>query len=86
MPTPNPGTNAPLFKDVSVVSSTDVWAIGTVGGLTPAPFSEHWNGNSWKIVPIQDPTASNNTVAFTGGEGVQRHQRLRGGLVPGLAG
>jgi hypothetical protein len=31
------------------VSSTDVWAAGTIGGL--APLLEHWDGIAWAVIP-----------------------------------
>lgn len=49
------------------MSSRDVWATGTFGlPQQQAPFTQHWNGSKWSIIPIKDPTAANNNVVFTG--------------------
>ncbi len=59
VPTPNPpGSSAQALHGVAAVSASNVWAVGTylnsVG--VSAPFAEHWNGKTWKIVPM--PNAS----------------------------
>ncbi|MDQ6837030.1 MAG: hypothetical protein M3137_01470 [Actinomycetota bacterium] len=60
---PTPQFSISQFTAVNAVSSTDVWAIGTSGNV---PFTEHWNGKAWSVVPLKDPTAINNNVLFTG--------------------
>jgi hypothetical protein len=50
--TPSPGDNAVLL-DVSAVSATDAWAVGTrqdVLGAEGAPLILHWGGSTWTIV------------------------------------
>ena len=51
---------------VAVVSSTDVWAVGSSGpaGQTATTLTEHWNGTAWSIV--KSPDASN--AAALGGD------------------
>jgi hypothetical protein len=47
-----------VLSDVAVVSSTDVWAVGTYyAGIKRQyqPLAEHWNGTAWSIVPAADP-------------------------------
>jgi hypothetical protein len=46
------------LSDVSAVSSTDVWAVGTYFAASKGryqPLAEHWDGTSWSIVPTPDP-------------------------------
>jgi hypothetical protein len=44
----SPTVESGILYGVSAVSSTDVWAAGTVGGL--APLIEHWEGATWTLV------------------------------------
>ena len=41
-----------IFRDalfsISVVSATDITAVGTRGGFS---LAEHWDGHSWKVIP-----------------------------------
>jgi hypothetical protein len=50
--TPSPGDDAVLL-DVTAVSGTDAWAVGThqdVAGAVGAPMILHWGGSAWTIV------------------------------------
>jgi len=46
------------MDDVEAVSSSDVWAVGIVvpssNPLQQHPLSEHWDGNRWTIVSVQE--------------------------------
>ena len=42
--------------DIAVVSATDIWAVGAVGGSTPAALTMHFNSLQWTRVPA--PTAA----------------------------
>jgi len=58
---PVPGGYGGGFFDISCVSGTDCWAVGTAltgngGGGPHGTLIENWNGTSWSIVPSPDPT------------------------------
>jgi hypothetical protein len=51
VPTPS-GASTVSLNGVAVISPTDVWAVGDWGrGQTRSTLIEHWDGNSWTIVP-----------------------------------
>src|SRR5579863_1157819 len=54
---PNPGTGA--LNGVSVLSSTDIWAVGSNGRT----LTEHWNGTQWSIVKSPNPGKYGNGLA-----------------------
>jgi hypothetical protein len=41
------------LSSVTIVSATNVWAVGTVNGKLT--FAAHWNGSVWTKVPSPDP-------------------------------
>ena len=52
--TPSPGDYTNALSALTVVSSTDIWAVGsyTDGRLgLDRTLSEHWDGERWKVVP-----------------------------------
>src|SRR6266704_1243370 len=55
--TPNAGTECSLLAGVTALSPTDVWAAGQTGESDGAllTFAEHFNGQSWSVVPSLDP-------------------------------
>jgi hypothetical protein len=59
VPTPHPaGSPAPdtYLEDVAMISTTNAFAVGSDFNATgPHPLSEHWNGTTWKVVPIPTP-------------------------------
>jgi hypothetical protein len=60
------GTNPPQLNAVTAVAANDIWAVGEVQSLT-GPYGlstliEHWNGNSWSIVPSPTPTGTLPTL------------------------
>ncbi len=62
VPSPNP-PSSPESKllGVAVVSSTDIWAVGTyIVGLRSQTLTEHWNGSSWSIVSSPNAQANEN--------------------------
>ncbi len=68
-------TNA-SFEAVTEISSTDVWAVGSMdGGPTQLsiPLSEHWDGTAWRLIttPAQQLAASNSGM-FEGVAGASR--------------
>ena len=54
MPTP-PSSSGVHLSGTAVVSSTDIWAVGSWADFGPGdglvPLIEHWNGLAWSIVP-----------------------------------
>src|SRR4029077_9904816 len=64
VPTPTSFSAEPyshnILQSVATRSASDVWAVGTYAALS-APFQtliEHWNGDSWKIIPSPNKNAS----------------------------
>ena len=57
---PNPPFDSFSLNDVGAVSSTDVWAVGTLYSsnvVTGQALIEHWNGSYWSIVTALVPNA-----------------------------
>jgi hypothetical protein len=53
------GAEETYLVDAAVVSSTDIWAVGSWAGAGPRGYRtlvEHWNGTAWKIVRSPNPT------------------------------
>jgi hypothetical protein len=72
--------HAPGLNDVTAISKTNAWAVGTTGsGSAQRPQFMHWNGRSWAVYSIHnitkfDPgsvkaTAPNNVWAFGDNDG-----------------
>jgi hypothetical protein len=67
---PNPALNQPgaVLRSVSVVSPSDIWAVGQQGNPDQVTYSgdtpliEHWNGTSWTVVTA--PAASTPSFLF----------------------
>lgn len=57
---PNPGSLENSLLDLAVISANDIWAVGYYdNGNDPArTLIQHWNGQSWTIVP--SPNRGNN--------------------------
>ncbi len=58
------GWNHYLYA-VTVVSAADVWATGYYNifyGEAGASLIEHWNGNTWSIIPSPNPGTSTNSL------------------------
>ena len=56
--TPQPPEQSnPALDDVSAVSTTDVWAVGSKYNDRAAQLTitEHWDGSAWSIVPSPNP-------------------------------
>jgi hypothetical protein len=52
-PTPGPAADFPGLDSVSADSPSDAWAIGTyLPGQRETSFTLHWDGTSWKQVPL----------------------------------
>ena len=67
----SPNTSSPInfLNAVTVVSTSDVWAVGTHedsingGGAVFHSLIEHWDGTQWSIVASPDPGNGGNTLA-----------------------
>lgn len=61
----NPQPNFNILNDVSALSATDAWAVGTTGrGSGARPLIEHWDGMTWSVVPA--PTTSTSFLGLNG--------------------
>src|SRR5436190_721024 len=61
VPSPNVGTDANQFWDVSAVSANDVWAVGDQGNHLAGnvfALAEHWDGTQWSVVAVSDPAGA----------------------------
>ena len=51
-----------MLNGVTVVSSSDAWAVGYVSGTSSQTLVEHWNGATWDIVSSSNPGTSENIL------------------------
>ncbi len=61
VPTSSAGINGGYFDGVSAVSSNDVWAVGERNTNVANGYRtliEHFNGNSWLVVPSPNPPSN----------------------------
>jgi hypothetical protein len=67
VPSPNPlAEQDSVFFDVTCVSASDCWAVGIYREPAPAigpqrTMIQHWDGNSWTIVPSQNGLGTLNS-------------------------
>jgi hypothetical protein len=62
VPSPDTGHPHNYFNGVAAIAPNDVWAVGGYGNLTThaQPLIQHWDGQSWTIVPTPTlPTTFN---------------------------
>jgi hypothetical protein len=65
VPSPNLSTEDNWLSGVSVVSSTDAWAVGYYYAGDPFPIKTlilHWDGGSWRVVASPSPGAAWNVL------------------------
>lgn len=67
VPTPDRETGAPvndMLQDVSGVSSSDVWTVGTsrASGTPSQTLIEHWDGHTWRITTSANPGVYGNDL------------------------
>lgn len=68
VPTPNPSPGLNHLFAVAVVSSNDVWAVGSTAGKNTGDttIAEHWNGSTWSAVPTPNgPGGGSDLFAVT---------------------
>jgi hypothetical protein len=53
------GAQQVYLDAVTAIATNDVWAVGSYSSAleAQAPFAEHWDGTTWKVVPVPE-TAS----------------------------
>jgi len=59
------GANNNELVDVSAVSANDIWAVGDTSHINfvyDQTLAEHWDGNSWTIVPTSNPGPYHNDL------------------------
>jgi hypothetical protein len=65
---PSPNADDSAFNELSgvaAISSNDIWAVGNSISLDPSQDNtliEHWDGDTWSVVPSPNPGASDNTL------------------------
>ncbi len=60
---PNPGASDNELDGVVMISSSDVWAVGSyVGNGTYQTLTEHWDGRRWSVVKSPDIGSSANEL------------------------
>lgn len=67
IPSPNEGAFSDVLAGVSVISFSDVWAVGWTD--YQRALIEHWNGSAWSVVPsppIRFPSALGSVSAWSG--------------------
>ncbi len=66
VPSPSQPSSFNHLYGISVVSASDVWAVGYYGGQTGTlqqTLVEHWDGASWSIVPSPNQGPSDNYLS-----------------------
>ena len=61
------GAQQVYLNAITAVAPNDIWAVGSYSSATVAnaPFSEHWDGTTWKVVPVPE----NGTFLFGAASG-----------------
>jgi hypothetical protein len=60
---PNPDPEFNLLADVAASSPTDVWAVGSQGGIPRRTLVERWDGTAWSVIPSPNvPTATTSLL------------------------
>lgn len=65
VPTPNPSTVANVLQDVTVLSTTNAWAVGYYYDSATAAdrtLTMRFNGTSWNVVPSPNPITGSNEL------------------------
>jgi hypothetical protein len=64
VPSPSPGSPYNALGGMTAVSANDIWAVGHYSGSTfvDQTLAEHWDGNSWKVVPTRDIGPAGNVL------------------------
>ena len=65
MSSPDPQNSSTVLRAVSATGASDIWAVGIATNLLTnmdGTLTEHWNGNSWSIVPGVNPYPGPNDL------------------------
>jgi hypothetical protein len=64
-PVPAPaGATDSVLRDVSVLSSSNVWAVGAWWAGTPHPLAVHWDGTAWTDLPVPEAPLSSEDYSL----------------------
>jgi hypothetical protein len=65
VPSPNPGSPYNFLGRMSAVRANDIWAVGGYSGrnFVDRTLAEHWDGNSWTVVPTPDVGSFGNILS-----------------------
>ena len=63
--TPPLSTSA-VLNSVTVISSTNVWAVGALGSGNSGNFIEHWDGTSWSVVAAPNNSTNGALLSVSG--------------------
>jgi S-layer homology domain len=68
---PNAPSGANRLSKVAVIGPDDSWTVGVYSGSTgqgpTQTLTEHWNGNTWSIVPSPNVGTGNNALSSVAG-------------------
>jgi hypothetical protein len=86
-PAPLPdGAIEAVLEDVTVVSPTDVWAVGGWADTGLHPMIVHWDGSAWTRVAVPDSVGSTGVHRLTAVAGLAANQVWAVGTGPTEAG
>jgi len=69
------------LTDIAAISPSDIWAVGAVGGTTPAALTLHFNGQLWSRVPAANASLLGVTALSTNNVWAAGAQLVRGPLI-----
>jgi hypothetical protein len=67
VPTP-PGATSSVLRDVTMISPSDVWTVGSYWDTEERPLAVHWDGAKWTVgmLPKPEPLPSPETYSLAG--------------------
>jgi hypothetical protein len=68
------GATAGVLEDVTVVSPTDVWAVGAWADTGLHPITVHWDGSAWTWEPVPDSVGSTGVHRLSAVDGLAADQ------------
>jgi len=65
VPSPNPGNSGNFLQGVTVVSTNDIWAVGSFynSGGAGGMMIQHWDGASWSVILGPNPGTYSSLIA-----------------------
>ena len=55
-----------VLNSVTVISSSNVWAVGALGSGNSGNFIEHWDGTSWSVVAAPNNSTNGALLSVSG--------------------